>query len=28
VVISGNLGDDARQYQIRAVQLAVEEAKK
>lgn len=28
VVLSGNLGDDAKQYQVRAVQLAVEESKK
>ncbi len=28
VVISGNLGDDAKQYQVRAVQLAIEESKK
>ena len=28
VVISGNLGDDAKNYQVRAVQLAIEESKK
>jgi predicted RNA binding protein YcfA (HicA-like mRNA interferase family) len=28
VVLSGNLGDDARRYQIRAVELAIEESKK
>lgn len=28
ITISGNLGDDAKQYQVRAVRLAVEEAKK
>ena len=28
VVISGNLGDDAKRYQVRAVQLALEESKK
>lgn len=28
VVISGNLGDDAKQYQVRAVQLAIEESRK
>jgi predicted RNA binding protein YcfA (HicA-like mRNA interferase family) len=28
VVISGNPGDDAKHYQIRAVRLAVEESKK
>ena len=28
VVISGNLGDDAKRYQARAVQLAIEESKK
>jgi len=28
VVISGNLGDDAKRYQVRAVQLAIEESKK
>jgi len=28
VVLSGNLGDDAKQYQVRAVQLAIEESKK
>ena len=28
VTISGNPGDDAKRYQVRAVQLAVEEAKK
>lgn len=28
VVISGNPGDDARHYQIRAAQLAIEESKK
>ena len=27
VVISGNLGDDAKNYQVRAVQLAIEEVK-
>ena len=28
VTVSGNLGDDAKHYQVRAVQLAIEEAKK
>ena len=28
VTISGNPGDDAKRYQVRTVQLAVEEAKK
>jgi predicted RNA binding protein YcfA (HicA-like mRNA interferase family) len=28
VVISGNLGDDAKRYQVRAVELAIEESKK
>ncbi|MBI1817330.1 MAG: type II toxin-antitoxin system HicA family toxin [Deltaproteobacteria bacterium] len=28
VVISGNLGDDAKHYQVRAVRLALEESKK
>ena len=28
VVLSGKLGDDAKHYQIRAVQLAIEESKK
>jgi len=28
VTISGALGDDAKHYQIRAVQLAIEESKK
>ncbi len=28
VVLSGNLGDDAKRYQVRAVQLAMEEAKR
>jgi len=28
VTVSGNPGDDAKRYQVRAVQLAVEEAKK
>lgn len=28
VTISGRPGDDAKQYQLRAVQLAIEEAKK
>jgi len=28
VTISGNPGDDAKRYQIRAVQLAVEEVNK
>jgi len=28
VTISGGLGDDAKQYQVRAVQLAIEESKK
>lgn len=28
VAISGNLGDDAKHYQVRAVQLAIEESKK
>jgi predicted RNA binding protein YcfA (HicA-like mRNA interferase family) len=27
VTISGALGDDAKQYQVRAVQLAIEESK-
>ncbi|MBX3027343.1 type II toxin-antitoxin system HicA family toxin [bacterium] len=26
VVLSGNLGDDAKQYQVRAVKLAIEES--
>jgi predicted RNA binding protein YcfA (HicA-like mRNA interferase family) len=28
VTISGQLGDDAKQYQVRAVRLAIEESKK
>ncbi len=28
VTVSGNPGDDAKQYQIRAVRLAVEESRK
>ena len=28
VTISGGLGDDAKHYQLRAVQLAIEESKK
>jgi predicted RNA binding protein YcfA (HicA-like mRNA interferase family) len=28
VTISGGSGDDAKQYQVRAVQLAIEESKK
>jgi predicted RNA binding protein YcfA (HicA-like mRNA interferase family) len=28
VVISGKLGDDAKNYQVRAVELAIEELKK
>ena len=28
VVISGNVGDDARRYQVRAVELAIKESKK
>ena len=28
ITISGNLGDDAKHYQIRAVDLAIEESKK
>ena len=28
VVISGNLGDDAKHYQVRAVELAIEESEK
>ncbi|MDH5265791.1 MAG: type II toxin-antitoxin system HicA family toxin [Betaproteobacteria bacterium] len=28
VTISGQLGDDARRYQIRAAQLAIEESRK
>lgn len=28
VILSGSLGDDAKQYQIRAVQLAIEESKR
>ena len=28
VTISGGLGDDAKQYQVRAVQLAIEESKR
>ena len=28
ITIAGNPGDDAKRYQVRAVQLAVEEAKK
>ena len=27
VAIAGNLGDDAKHYQVRAVQLAIEESK-
>ena len=27
VTLSGNPGDDAKQYQVRAVQLAIEESK-
>ncbi len=27
LTISGSLGDDARQYQVRAVRLAIEESK-
>jgi len=27
ITISGNLGDDAKQYQVRAVRLAIEESK-
>jgi predicted RNA binding protein YcfA (HicA-like mRNA interferase family) len=27
VIISGNPGDDAKHYQVRAIQLAIEEAK-
>jgi len=27
ITISGNLGDDAKQYQVRAVGLAIEESK-
>jgi len=28
VTISGAMGDDAKQYQVRAVQLAIEESKR
>lgn len=28
VVLSGNLGDDAKQYQVRAVKFAIEESSK
>ena len=28
VTVAGGLGDDAKRYQIRAVQLAIEESKK
>ena len=28
ITISGKLGDDAKRYQVRSVQLAIEEAKK
>jgi predicted RNA binding protein YcfA (HicA-like mRNA interferase family) len=28
VTITGGLGDDAKRYQVRAVQLAIEESKK
>jgi predicted RNA binding protein YcfA (HicA-like mRNA interferase family) len=28
VVVSGNPGDDAKRYQIRAVQIAIEESKR
>jgi len=28
VVLLGNLGDDAKQYQVRAVKLAIEESSK
>jgi predicted RNA binding protein YcfA (HicA-like mRNA interferase family) len=28
LTISGNQGDDAKQYQVRAVRLAIEESKK
>lgn len=28
VVMSGDLGDDAKHYQVRAVQLVIEESKK
>ncbi|HVO26214.1 MAG TPA: type II toxin-antitoxin system HicA family toxin [Candidatus Margulisiibacteriota bacterium] len=28
VVISGNPGDDAKRYQVRAVELAIEESKR
>jgi predicted RNA binding protein YcfA (HicA-like mRNA interferase family) len=28
ITISGRLGDDAKHYQVRAVQLAIEETKK
>lgn len=28
VVLSGNAGDDAKRYQLRAVRLAIEESKK
>jgi predicted RNA binding protein YcfA (HicA-like mRNA interferase family) len=28
ITISGNPGDDAKRYQVRAVQLAIEESKK
>lgn len=28
ITVSGNLGNDAKRYQVRAVRLAIEEAKK
>lgn len=28
ITVSGNLGNDAKRYQVRAVHLAIEEAKK
>ncbi|MBI4339881.1 MAG: type II toxin-antitoxin system HicA family toxin [Chloroflexi bacterium] len=28
VTLSGNLGDDAKHYQVRSVQLAIQESKK
>jgi predicted RNA binding protein YcfA (HicA-like mRNA interferase family) len=28
ITISGNVGDDAKQYQVRAVRLAIEESRK
>ncbi len=28
ITISGSMGDDAKQYQVKAVQIAIEESKK